>query len=1007
VADAFVSYSHRDEAFVAELVAALKSRGKQTWVDHEDIVPAAQWSQEIEKGITESDAFIFVISPDSVASSECLVELEHAVVLPKRIVPVVARETPDAEVPDELRSLHWLQFPGQEFASTVDRLVEVLDTDIEHLHLHTKLLVRAGEWEARGHDRSALLRGRDLDEAEQWQAEQTDRKPEPTPGQLQLILASRKAAVRRQRTSVLVGVIAVVVLAGLSAYALVQQHAAVIQRDTAQSRYLASQAQSQLQSDPQLSLILALRAYDTAPTTQAEAAVRSATAASDVRAILPGVNPTNGAFSNGNAPSTLPPDPAERIITPSSFDPTGRWIVSFNDLGTVEVWKWGARSGLGSSSHPYLLDLRSDRALQENGKRGLPVLSDVSFYDNGKGVLIGAYKGILLGWDWRHSRTAKVLGTGFPLPVFDADGGQVTAYDPMTRDLAVYDLHTRSSIDLPVGVAPYTPTVFSPDDGLLAVGTSASTIEVWNLKTDQLVRTYMVPMELVAAGTIAPYSFSPDDTRMAVTANNGTIEVFNLTTSNTSPTSLAVLPAAGHPLVADQISSVSDLVWSPNGQELAAGTEGSVIVWFEGNVSQNPVYLNSAVSLTRSGVAVGTDDRGIAFSPNGQYVATGSVLGEEEVWDWNASQSPTIPSAGSVAMIASPKSGDDLVAVDGDNGVFGVWDWQDEAWLAFSGVVPGTDAGFADAEWTPDGKFAAGTNLTANTFSVSLWNPQNDQRRASLSLIGGSAFSSSYSSGTDGLPFPVDLSFSSDGADLTFLAPGEGSSVNLVRWDWESAGPAVIIHDVGNEVVRNGSYASNLALLGYGPGGKIFLISGRDLLAWNGSVFTRPVVVSRNAVPSRAVLSAYGMIGQAVFLSGDTQILETNRTNVWLVNDRTGAERSVLADYAVSAIATAPEHARAAFFNGSGLVAYWDRASGTSPALLPALIGAQPSYLFTSISLSANGNDLAVSDGAGTRVYLCQSFGPFADVLAAARSHVYRQLTPTEQRTYLQPSGGN
>ena len=50
---------------------------------------AADWLAEIYSGIEAADSFLFIISPDSVASKICTLEIEHTVKHNKRLVPVV------------------------------------------------------------------------------------------------------------------------------------------------------------------------------------------------------------------------------------------------------------------------------------------------------------------------------------------------------------------------------------------------------------------------------------------------------------------------------------------------------------------------------------------------------------------------------------------------------------------------------------------------------------------------------------------------------------------------------------------------------------------------------------------------------------------------------------------------------------------------------------------------------------------------------------------------------
>src|SRR5262245_8716129 len=93
VADVFISYSRPDGDFVHRLHAALKDAGKDVWVDFEDIAPASPWANEVKEAIAASDAFVFVISPQSVASEQCRIELDRADSLNKRIVPLHLHQT--------------------------------------------------------------------------------------------------------------------------------------------------------------------------------------------------------------------------------------------------------------------------------------------------------------------------------------------------------------------------------------------------------------------------------------------------------------------------------------------------------------------------------------------------------------------------------------------------------------------------------------------------------------------------------------------------------------------------------------------------------------------------------------------------------------------------------------------------------------------------------------------------------------------------------------------------
>ena len=238
----FLSYSRKDRDAVAAIITALRAAGQEVWadledVDLEDIAPSAVWMDNIKTAIANADSLIFFISPDSVTSQVCGIELNYAVDLSKRIVPVVIRDTPVEAVPAPLPDINWAFVRQGTFDADVARLVEILETDIERIHLHTRLLVRATEWETRGGDKSLLLRGAQLAEAEQWLAGQTDQKPTTTPAQGQFIAASRRAASRRQRGSVTGAAAVILVMAVVTTVAVFQWHNATVQRNQAQANF--------------------------------------------------------------------------------------------------------------------------------------------------------------------------------------------------------------------------------------------------------------------------------------------------------------------------------------------------------------------------------------------------------------------------------------------------------------------------------------------------------------------------------------------------------------------------------------------------------------------------------------------------------------------------------------------------------------------------------------------------------------------------------------------------
>lgn len=193
VANVFISYSRRDKAFVETFYRALQQQGRSVWVDWESIPLATDWWQEIQQGIDLADTFIAILSPDSVRSQVCSEEIDHAANQHKRLIPIVYRDVNPQEVHPALARLNWIFMRSQDnFETSLQNLLRTLDTDLDYLRQHTRLLVRALEWDRHQRDASYLLRGHDLATAKEFLDVGTHKEPHPTTLQTQYILESAR-----------------------------------------------------------------------------------------------------------------------------------------------------------------------------------------------------------------------------------------------------------------------------------------------------------------------------------------------------------------------------------------------------------------------------------------------------------------------------------------------------------------------------------------------------------------------------------------------------------------------------------------------------------------------------------------------------------------------------------------------------------------------------------------------------------------------------------------------
>lgn len=197
--DVFVSYSRADSDFVRKLNDTLQIQGKTTWFDQESIASGTDFQQEIYRGIESANNFLFIISPNSVNSPYCADEVEYALQLNKRFVTVLYREVEPTTLHPGLARVQWIDFRKHkgDFLANFGELTRTLDIDPEYVRTHTRLLLKAKEWQQEGRDDGFLLRGKDLIASDQWLKQAVNQEPAPTELQLDYLAASRELPFRK------------------------------------------------------------------------------------------------------------------------------------------------------------------------------------------------------------------------------------------------------------------------------------------------------------------------------------------------------------------------------------------------------------------------------------------------------------------------------------------------------------------------------------------------------------------------------------------------------------------------------------------------------------------------------------------------------------------------------------------------------------------------------------------------------------------------------------------
>jgi WD40 repeat protein len=611
--DVFVSYSRRDGEFVQRLADALTERGKEAWVDVEGIRDAEVFPAALRAAIERSDGFVFVVSPDSIASAYCEQEVEHALELNKRIVPLLLRPVADDAVPEGVRVRNWIPFvEPEQFERGVARVVEALDSDLAWAKQHTRWLLKALEWEAEDRERSFLLRGSELTAAESWLTGAAGKEPEPNALQREYVASSRLAATRRQRWVAGASVGVALVSLGLLVFALLSRSQAIHARNTARSQALAADSQTQLAVDPERSILLAEAALQQATTPEALFALRGALDASALRYRLPDVGPQSCADFARGAPDL-------------AYRPDGRRLAEAICGGTVVV----------ADQHGRVV-----RRIQVGG------FVDSIAYSRDGALLAAATPRAVLILDASSGAVKKTLPRSTRV-------GRI-AFSPSANVLALGGVGKLTFVDVTTGrarVVPFPSSVrgtsttalaFSPDGRRLVVGVAAaepntpSGIGIVDVATGRLLAG-------AGANNIADVGFSPDGSAV-VTAESG---------GNDGTVSVRDVRALAKKRVLVRLPDVSATAaaFSPDGSEIAYGAaDGTAGLVSPRNGRQIASYLGQTAAVTS-----------LVFSPDGRLVTTASADGTTRVWRAEGLELRSFLSTRTVGPVEAVKGG--LLAV--------------------------------------------------------------------------------------------------------------------------------------------------------------------------------------------------------------------------------------------------------------------------------------------------------------------------------------------------------
>ena len=105
----FISYSREDKAFVESLHTDLGELGHDVWMDQR-LVGGQEWWDEILRNIRECDLFVLALSPKSIVSDACLLELRYATAVRRPFLPAMVLATDPNYLPPEIAHAQFVDY---------------------------------------------------------------------------------------------------------------------------------------------------------------------------------------------------------------------------------------------------------------------------------------------------------------------------------------------------------------------------------------------------------------------------------------------------------------------------------------------------------------------------------------------------------------------------------------------------------------------------------------------------------------------------------------------------------------------------------------------------------------------------------------------------------------------------------------------------------------------------------------------------------------------------------
>jgi WD40 repeat protein len=292
-----------------------------------------------------------------------------------------------------------------------------------------------------------------------------------------------------------------------------------------------------------------------------------------------------------------------------SFSPNGKILASAS--GSVFLWDLEKRGAVG---HPLTSEMGSHRVAFSPSK-------------DGKLLALGGSDGAIILWDIENQQPIgdALTSDGGPIMeiVFSPDGKTLASMASIDQDITLWDVSKGETIQRLVNRDHFmvTSLAFSPDGKTIASGRKHSTLDscfyditIWNIETGEST------VQLVGhTGSVGSVAFSPDGKTLASASGDTSSDAAVILWSLESRQPIRKF-LTGQNQPNEEPSTTS--VFSPDGKIRASMEEKTINLW---NIERN----EQIGQLSRGDQ---NNFTGLAFSPDGTTLASGSFDGTITLW---------------------------------------------------------------------------------------------------------------------------------------------------------------------------------------------------------------------------------------------------------------------------------------------------------------------------------------------------------------------------------------